>query len=222
MIKGYCKKHWNHECLAIVMMYHVSSKFLKKKEFTPEVGLFSFFREFQHLLVVYYGATQHTFRPKLEKVKKSTPKKIPYISGNGNFIKASYILGNGTFQAAPRNFLIFQEMETPKKSLYFRKSNFLIFQEQNFLIAWERYIQNPSIFRTRSIFKTVVYSDPWHIQNQKHIQNPRHIQNTIKHLGWNVWQKQLPRALFGLSPQKFPLKNFLYFLKRKLSLYFRK
>ena len=26
-----------------------------------------------------------------------TPQKIPYISGNGNPKKASYILGNGTF-----------------------------------------------------------------------------------------------------------------------------
>ena len=29
MVKGYCKKHWNHEWLVIVMMYHVSNKFLK-------------------------------------------------------------------------------------------------------------------------------------------------------------------------------------------------
>ena len=28
-IKGYWKKHWNHKCLAIVMMY-VSNKCLKK------------------------------------------------------------------------------------------------------------------------------------------------------------------------------------------------
>ena len=26
-----------------------------------------------------------------------TPQKIPYISGNGNPKKASYVLGNGTF-----------------------------------------------------------------------------------------------------------------------------
>ena len=46
-IKGYCKKHYNHECLVIVMMYHVSNKFLKKKkEFTSEVWVFSLFRDF--------------------------------------------------------------------------------------------------------------------------------------------------------------------------------
>ena len=46
-----------------------------------------------------------------------------YISENGKPEKILYISGNGTF-------------------LYFRKRNFLIFRE--------RYIQNPSIFRTRA------------------------------------------------------------------------
>ena len=32
MIKSYCKMHWNNECLAIVMVYHVSNRFLKKKK----------------------------------------------------------------------------------------------------------------------------------------------------------------------------------------------
>ena len=31
IIKGYCKKQYNNECLAIVMMCHVFNKFLKKK-----------------------------------------------------------------------------------------------------------------------------------------------------------------------------------------------
>ena len=30
------------------------------------------------------------------------------------------------------------------------------------------YIQNPDIFRTRSIFRTPVYSERWHIQNSGH------------------------------------------------------
>ena len=30
MIKGYCENHYNNECLAIAMMYHVSNRFLKK------------------------------------------------------------------------------------------------------------------------------------------------------------------------------------------------
>ena len=62
-----------------------------------------------------------------------TPKKNHFISGNGNSKKASYISGDGTFS-------------------YFRKRNFLIF--------WKRYIQNPDVFRTRSIFRTLVYLEP--------------------------------------------------------------
>ena len=60
-----------------------------------------------------------------------TPRKIPFISGNGNTKKASYISGIGTFQSTPRKFLIFQESETLKNFLYFRKRNFLIFLERN-------------------------------------------------------------------------------------------
>ena len=35
--------------------------------------------------VVYYGATWATFKPKIEKIKKSIPKKN-YISRNGTFL----------------------------------------------------------------------------------------------------------------------------------------
>ena len=52
---------------------------------------------------------------------------MPLISWKRKSGKDSYISGNGTF-------------------LYFRKRNFLIF--------WERHIQNPIIFRTRSTFRT--------------------------------------------------------------------
>ena len=34
------------------------------------------------------------------------------------------------------------------------------------------YIQNPGIFKTRGIFRALVYPKPWHIQNQRHIQKP--------------------------------------------------
>ena len=44
---------------------------------------------------------------------KRKPRKIQYISGNGN----------------PEKFNIFRETETPKNSIYFRKQNFLTFQE---------------------------------------------------------------------------------------------
>ena len=43
-----------------------------------------------------------------------------------------------------------------------------------YLEPW--YIQNLDIFRTRSIFRTPVYSE------RCHIQNPRHIENPVKHL----------------------------------------
>ena len=35
------------------------------------------------------------------------------------------------------------------------------------------HIQNLCIFKTRGIFRTLLYSKLWHIQNQGHIQNPR-------------------------------------------------
>ena len=65
-----------------------------------------------------------------------------------------------------------------------------IFLKKFFLILRERYIQNPDIFKTRSIFnKTLAYleleaySEPWYIWNL------RYIQNSVKHLRWNVLQK---------------------------------
>ena len=43
MIKGYCKKHYNNECLAIAMMYHVSNRFSKKtKNLALKFGYFHF------------------------------------------------------------------------------------------------------------------------------------------------------------------------------------
>ena len=68
-----------------------------------------------------------------------TPKKIIYISGNGNSKKDSYISGNETFQSTQKKVL-FQEMETLRKLFIFsQKKAFLIFQEaetlkQNVLI----------------------------------------------------------------------------------------
>ena len=54
----------------------------------------------------------------------------------------------------------FVETKTLKKSLYFRKQNFLIFRKRNFLIFRERYVQNYDIFRTRDVFKTTAYLEP--------------------------------------------------------------
>ena len=64
-----------------------------------------------------------------------TPKKIPYISGEGNPKKAFYILGNRTFQPKPqkikkihleKKFLIFWEMEQSNSKIM----KFLIFSEK--------------------------------------------------------------------------------------------
>ena len=56
----------------------------------------------------------------IKKIQETeTPKKIIYISGNRNPKKASYILGDGTFQSTPRKFLILQKTEPPKKFLIF-------------------------------------------------------------------------------------------------------
>ena len=66
------------------------------------------------------------------------------------------------FSPSPENFLYFRK--PPKNFLYFYISEtskkFFIFQETKLLIFREKYIQNPSIFRTRSIFRTLTYSEP--------------------------------------------------------------
>ena len=90
-------------------------------------------------------------------IKKVHRENIFYTSGNGNSEKNSnvfskeslyfrkwkplqifYISGNGTFS-------------------YFGKDMFRIVILRNFLVFRERYIQNPAIFRTRGIFRTLVY-----------------------------------------------------------------
>ena len=87
-------------------------------------------------------------------------RKKNYKSGNGNFKRITYIFskGNGNLE---KNTLCFRKQKPPKTSLYFRKRNFFIFME--------RYIQNASIFRTRSIsrrlthLELVTYSEHWYI-----------------------------------------------------------
>ena len=66
-----------------------------------------------------------------------------YILGNENPPK------NSLYFLQKKFFLYFGKRKPRKNSLHFRKRNFLIFQE--------RYIQNPDIFRTKSIFRTLVY-----------------------------------------------------------------
>ena len=62
----------------------------------------------------------------------------------------------------PKIILIFLTKKTCSErfSYIFSKKAFLISRKRNFLIFQERYIQNPIIFRTRSIFRTLAYSEP--------------------------------------------------------------
>ena len=101
-------------------------------------------------------------------VSKFFPKKIAYIFSKKIFltfremellslnIRKNIIL----FGLIPQIFSLTHFLYFfPKKFLIFsQKKPFLIFRKRNFLIFWEKYIQNPEMFRTRSIFRTLVYS----------------------------------------------------------------
>ena len=67
------------------------------------------------------------FSSKIKKFQETeTPKKKdPYISGNGNHKKASYILRNETFQSIPRKTSYTSGNKTPPKISY-------IFSEESF------------------------------------------------------------------------------------------
>ena len=107
------------------------------------------------LIIFAYILENGTFQSKLEKIKKILSEKISYTSGKWKF--PTLIL---------KNFLYFVKRKPRKKSLYFRKRNFLIFQETKLFYisgkvnseSW--YNQNPDISRTRSIFRTLVYLQP--------------------------------------------------------------
>ena len=105
-----------------------------------------------------------------------------------------------------------------KSFSYFLKKTLVIFSKRNFLVFRERYIQNPAIFRTRSIFRNLVCSKPE--TYSEHCQT-----STIEHFAkiatWRTFQAML---INKSTPGKWnfltlTLKNFLYFLKRKLFLY---
>ena len=70
------------------------------------------------------------------------PEKISYTSGSGNPAKTSYIFSKYVV-------LLFQETENLKNFLYFRKRNFLMFQERN--------IQNPGITEGSYISRNVAF-----------------------------------------------------------------
>ena len=99
---------------------------------------------------------------------KRKSQKNPYISGNWTFL-----------YFRRQNFFILQEREV---SYTFWKRTFLYFRRQNFLLFLERYIQNPSIFRTRSIFRISTnlelqdYSEHWHTQNHGIFKNMTYLE----------------------------------------------
>ena len=104
--------------------------------------------------------------------------EFSYISGNGN-PKKLLIFQEVTFQAqniknpSRENFLYFRIRKPQKNFLYFLKrtlfiyfrkrkprKNSLFFRKRNFLKFAESYIQNTSIFRTKSLFRILVYLQP--------------------------------------------------------------
>ena len=147
-------------------------------------------------LELYFRATWRTFQPKLEKIKKNpprkkflifqemellssnikkiqeteTPKKNPYISGNVNPNKVSYISGNGTFQSTPQKISYISGKGNPEKNLYISGNG----NPEKILILPETelpYISGnvtflyfgKGIFRTLAYLELEEYSEPGHI-----------------------------------------------------------
>ena len=48
------------------------------------------------------------------------------------------------------------------------------------------YIQNPDIFKTRNIFRTLDYSEPWYIENSGTFETLRLIQTSTM---WNIYDE---------------------------------
>ena len=85
-----------------------------------------------------------------------TPRKFLIFLETENLKKFLIFQEMELISLSLRKFLIFQLTETRKRSLYFSKQNFLIFQETELLFSYfeKRSIHNPSIFIIRSIFGT--------------------------------------------------------------------
>ena len=169
--------------------------------------------------VAYYMATQRTAQPKLEKTKQIHLEKKSLYFVKRNFLTLKlksflYFLKRKLFLYfrkwnpalsglsrqifSPKEFLIF----FPKRScsekfsyIFSKKPPALIFRKRNFLILRERYIQNPGIFRTRGIFRT------------------------LSNIYYGMFlQKQLPSALSDLDHQNFFPKKFPIFFPKKPAL----
>ena len=81
------------------------------------------------------------------KNKKKNPPQENFLCSN---IKKLLIFSQ------KKAVLIFQETESTKEILMFQEMELSYLRKRNCLIFRERYIQNPSIFRTRSTFRIQV------------------------------------------------------------------
>ena len=97
--------------------------------------------------------------------------------------------------------------------LIFLQKTFQIFRKWNFLVFWEKYIQNPSIFRTKGIFRIRGI-----LRKLSNIYDGTFCKNSSK----NKKSSQIFLYFEKLNFLALIVKHFLYFYKRKLFLYFRK
>ena len=109
-------------------------------------------------------------------------ENFSYSSGNGNSQK------NFVYFLKRKPLLCFGKWKPWKKSLLIKKRNFLIF--------WEKYIQNPYL-------ELDAYSEP------RYNQNLRHIQNTIKHIWWKVLLKFCRSCIYVITFVKFKIYSTL-------------
>ena len=130
------------------------------------------------MILVIYMANQHTVRP---QPSNFLPKKfLTFFLKKPCSEKVSYIFSK-------KSFSNFQETEL-----------FHIFFKQGFLLFWERYIQDLGIFRTRSIIRTLVYSEP---------------ETYSEHCQTFTMKRFAKVATLNLVHFLSPISKFLYFLK---------
>ena len=116
-------------------------------------------RELQNLLIFQKVTFQAQKKNKNKKKKKKQihNEKIFYTSRNGNSDKNSNILSKESLYFRKWEPLKILYISGNGTFLYFGKSILRILKLRNFLILRERYIQNPAIFRTRGIFRALLY-----------------------------------------------------------------
>ena len=113
-----------------------------------------------------------------------------------------------------KNFLYFFLKNLPCKSFpYFLKKNFSNFQDTELAYISEKVYSQPGILRTRSIFKTLVYSEPE--AYSEHYQTST-MERFAKISNKHTFQS-LPSQLSFISGNR----TFLYFQKWSFLAYFR-